>query len=218
MKIDFWKQRWVENQTGFHLNKTNPCLIHYWLDLGFGEGDVVFVPLCGKSLDLTWLSNQGHNVIGLECSDVAVKSFYKEQKLPYQQGKYKEFNVFNSELITLLQGDFFDIDSELMEEVRAVYDRASLIALPEDMRKAYVNKLSDTLPDNVKILLVTLEYNQQLMSGPPYSVSENEVRELYSQSFVIKKLHQQDVLENELRFKKKGLDYLLETVYLLSRN
>ncbi|MCW9012896.1 MAG: thiopurine S-methyltransferase [Gammaproteobacteria bacterium] len=217
MKLDFWKQRWSENQIGFHLNQVNPYLVHHWLDLGIDKGSLVFVPLCGKSLDLVWLARQGHDVLGVECSSLAVESFFSEQKLDFQQAEYKNFKVFNAGNIDILQGDFFDLSKDLMADVNAVYDRASLVALPLDLRKRYVEKLAEVLPVNTHILLVALEYNQQLMQGPPFSVSEQEVAALYESHFEIEKIQQQDILSEQERFREKGLDSLIESIYKIRK-
>jgi len=215
MEQAFWQQRWQQNQIGFHLDRVNPHLVTYWGDLKLPAGSTVLVPLCGKSLDLLWLANQGHAVIGVECSELAVQAFFDEQKLSYQQGDYRGFRVFKAGNINILQGDYFDLDQELLADVSAVYDRASLVAMPEDMRENYVQKLLQCLPSSSQIMLVTLDYNQQQMAGPPFAVPEQEVTELYAQRYQIKRLYQQDILAAEQRFRERGLDYLVETVFHL---
>jgi len=215
MEQAFWQQRWQQNQIGFHLDRVNPHLVTHWGDLKLPAGSTVLVPLCGKSLDLLWLANQGYAVIGVECSELAVQAFFDEQKLSYQQGDYRGFRVFKAGNINILQGDYFDLDQELLADVSAVYDRASLVAMPEDMRENYVQKLLQCLPSSSQIMLVTLDYNQQQMAGPPFAVPEQEVTELYAQRYQIKRLYQQDILAAEQRFRERGLDYLVETVFHL---
>ena len=215
--IKFWEQRWKEKQTGFHRNSVNPYLVAHWDSLAVKQDSVVFVPLCGKSLDVIWLANQGHSVIGVECSALAIEEFMDENKLSYQKGKYNDFDLYTSSDIHLICGDYFSLSSELMEEVSAVFDRASLIALPAEMRKKYVDKQIEILPENVKLLLVTLEYNQQLMNGPPFSVSQHEVMNLYQDEFKVNELSRNNILHDEPRFKQRGLDFLTEAVYLLER-
>lgn len=215
MEPEFWLQRWQQNQTGFHLDRVNPYLVSHWQDMGLPADATVFVPLCGKSLDLVWLANQGYRVIGVECSELAVQAFFDEQKLSYQKGIYKGFDVYNAGNIILLKGDYFDIDAELLEDVDAVYDRASLVALPEDMRRHYADKLVKCLPAASRMLLVTLDYDQQRMSGPPFAVNQQEVETLYSDHFDITRLYQHDILAEEGRFRERGLDYLLESVFHL---
>ena len=215
MEQAFWQQRWQQNQTGFHLDRVNPALIAHWGDLNLPGGSTVLVPLCGKSLDLIWLAGQGHHVIGVECSELAVQAFFDEQKLAYRQADYKGFSVFNADNISILKGDYFDLDKELLEDVAAVYDRASLVAMPADMRKKYAELLKRCLPAHSQMLLITLNYDQQRMPGPPFAVSDGDVEQLYGDDFRIRPLLQQDILPEEQRFAEKGLDYLVETVFHL---
>ncbi len=218
MELDFWEQRWNQNQIAFHLDSVNPYLEKYWRYINTQKNAQVFVPLCGKSLDLIWLAAQGHSVLGVECSDKAINAFFEEQKISAninQTGRFKEYKCDN---ITLLQGDFFNLKKEDLKDVSVVYDRASLIALPEQMRQSYVDFLNENLPLATDIFLITLDYNQSLMSGPPFSVMHNEVVSLFQKNFNIKLLNESDVLEEHQKFKERGLDYLTERVYKLSRN
>ncbi|VAW66420.1 Thiopurine S-methyltransferase [hydrothermal vent metagenome] len=222
MELDFWQQRWHENQTGFHLSDVNPCLLKYWPLFG-GEGldenkpATVFVPLCGKSLDLIWLASQSYSVIGVECSEKAVDAFFSEQSLSVQKEKSENFNIYKSEQIKLFQGDFFQLSKHHLASVSAVYDRASLVALPEAMRRRYVKHLAAILPASVSILLVTLEYDQALMAGPPFSLSETEVEQLYGSDFEIELLCREDIIDEQARFKERGLRYMFERVFKISR-
>ncbi len=217
MEISFWQQRWQENQIGFHLDHINPYLSRFWQHLDIDAGAQVLVPLCGKSLDMSWLASQGYQVLGVECNQKAVDSFFSEQAVSAQIREIKDFRVHQCDNISLLQGDFFKLDQSLLAETSAVYDRASLVALPEAMRKDYVKLLARHLPASVKMLLVTLEYDQTAMSGPPFSVTAEEVERLYSEQFTVDLLHEEDVLSEQPRFRDRGLDYLIERVYSITR-
>lgn len=217
MHIDFWKQRWADQRIGFHLDEVNPNLAQYWSEVAGDQTQQVLVPLCGKSLDMIWLAAQGCQVMGVECSEQAVQQFIDEQKLtatPSQQG---EFTLHQAEDIQLLQGDFFKLNAALLQSVTAVYDRASLIALPAEMRAQYVELLQRTLPQTVSILLVTLDYEQQLMQGPPFAVSDNEVERLYQPSFDISLLDERNVIDDLPRFRQSGLNHMFERVYKITR-
>ena len=217
MEVEFWKQRWLEKQTGFHQDRFNSYLEKYWPELKLAEGSHVFVPLCGKSMDMVWLEKSGYRVTGVECSQLAVEAFFVDHNLIADSVNGQPFNIYLSGNIKLLHGDFFDLPSDMLADVNAVYDRASLIALPSDMRKRYVDKLIEILPSQAMILLITLEYNQASMSGPPFSVPEKEVRSLYSRRFDIHLLKQVDVLTDQPRFAQRGLLSLVESVYLLQQ-
>jgi thiopurine S-methyltransferase len=217
MKIEFWEQRWDEGSIGFHLLEVNPYLVKYWSQLNLAKGVTVLVPMCGKSLDMMWFVSQGLNVLGVECSQKAIKAFSNEQKLDLQPVQHKRFMAHNSPRLSMLEGDFFYLDKDDLCNVSAVYDRASLVALPEDMRRQYVELLAENLPEHVNILLVTIEYKQSLTSGPPFSVSKDEVERLYKPHFLVENLYQQDVINEQPRFKQKGLDFMIERVFKISR-
>lgn len=217
MQISFWQQRWDENQIGFHLPEVNPYLTQFWSQFDSAGQGRVFVPLCGKSLDMIWLAQQGHRVLGVECSDKALQAFFEEQHLDVTHSEYRGFQRHQSGSIEVLEGDFFSLDSDILSDVEIVYDRASLVALPEEMRQQYAELLKQLLPQNVSILLVTVDYDQSAMSGPPFAVSEEEVRALFADAFRIERLHQQDMLESSPRFRDRGLEYMQETIYKIQR-
>ncbi len=217
MHIDFWKQRWADQQIGFHLDEVNPNLAQYWSEIADREGQQVLVPLCGKSVDMIWLAAQGCQVMGVECSEQAVQQFINEQQLTATTSQQGEFTLYQAEDIQLLQGDFFKLTAALLQSVTAVYDRASLIALPVDMRMQYVELLQCNLPRSVTILLVTVDYEQALMQGPPFAVSHNEVERLYRPSFDISLLDERNVIDDSPRFRERGLNHMFERVYKITR-
>lgn len=214
MEADFWHKRWESNLTGFHLDEVNPNLKANWDSLNLKDGARVFVPLCGKSLDLIWLAAQGYQVVGIELSPLAVEAFFTENKLTAEHEKKGGMDLWQSENISLFCGDFFDLTTDILGPVDAVYDRASLIALPPAMRQEYAAKLTDITQSAPK-LLVTLEYEQSKMDGPPFSVSEDEVKALYQANYRIKQLSAQDVLGDNEKFRENGLTYMNENTYQL---
>ena len=213
MEPDFWHNRWENQLTGFHLDEVNPHLQANWAAMRQPAGARIFVPLCGKSLDLAWLAEQGYQVIGIDLSPLAVEAFFTENKLTPQRSQVGSLQYWQSENISLFCGDFFDLSPEVLGVVDAVYDRASLIALPVEMRQRYAAKMAELCPAAPK-LLITLEYDQSKMDGPPFSVTEDEVRRLYQDRYQVNQLVAQDVLNDNERFKEK-LDYMNECVYQL---
>jgi len=215
MDPDFWHERWRQNLIGFHQGEINPHLKAYWPRLRLYSGDPVFVPLCGKTRDMIWLREQRHPVLGVELSPIAVGDFFKEnalQAVPRQEGP---FTVHEADELTLFCGDFFDLQPGQLASVRGVYDRASLIALPPAMRPRFVARLREILPAPLPMLLITLEYGQEQMGGPPFSVEEQEVRALYEADWSVQLLCTEDVLASEAKFRDRGLSHLYEKVYLL---
>ena len=216
MEPEFWKQRWQENQIGFHQSEINAHLIEHWKKLSIPAGSNVFVPLCGKSLDIIWLRDQGYSVTGVEISPLAVEAFFLENNLVAEKHTTDDFTLYQSEGINIYCGDYLKLSPRHLGSIRVVFDRASLIALPPNMRQDYVKHHVQLIDANIPVLLVTLEYPQHQMDGPPFSVSEEEVINLYAGRYEIKKLVDKDALVNEPRFAERGLTALHEKVYLLS--
>jgi len=213
----FWHNKWETNEIGFHLNDVHPLLKKFYSDIFLVE-EVVFVPLCGKTIDMTFLQMKGQKVFGVELSDIAAQSFFQEQypdctltNRLVEQSHFKEFSAQN---IQILVGDYFSLTSELLDGAKQIYDRASLIALPSEMRKPYVKKLNTLFP-KASMLLITLDYDQKIMNGPPFSVDHEEVIELFSFA-KIKQLHRKNIIENEPKFKSKGLTNFNQTAYHIS--
>lgn len=217
MNPEFWLQRWQDDQIGFHQDQINPHLMEHRSALGCAAGARVFVPLCGKSRDLVWLAEQGCTVLGVEISTLAVQALFQEQQLAARRQPDGAFERWQHGSLTVLAGDFFDLESEHLRGVRAVYDRASLIALPPAMRQDYARHLMEILPPEAPMLLVTLEYPQEEMNGPPFSVSEAEVQRLYGSRYNVRCLARHDVWAQTPRFRDQGLSALEEKVYLLAR-
>ncbi len=216
MDVD-WQERWQTNKIGFHQEKVNSRLIKYWGQLSPQKDTEVFVPLCGKTRDMIWLNEAGCKVIGIELSEIACRDFFIENKLKFTESRNGKFTAFTGESIQLLQGDFFDLTPGDLEDTTCVFDRASLIALPPKLRKQYVEHMARILPANSKTLLISMAYDQSKMNGPPYSVTEEEVRELYSSAFDLQVISQSSGPDIVGNLKDRGLDTLEETVYLLER-
>lgn len=218
MDADYWRERWVRGETGFHQNEISPHLQRFWSALNLVPGSRVFVPLCGKSRDMLWLRGQGHEVVGVEISLLAVEAFFAENGLHASVTKYGAFSIYQAEGFRLYCGDFFRMTSEDVAGVSAVFDRASLIALPPTMRSAYAVHMQTILASGVNTLLVTFDYPQHEMQGPPFSVKEPEVRALYENTGEVRLLHSADILAKEPRFRDKGLTQLQEKVFLVTYN
>jgi thiopurine S-methyltransferase len=216
MNPDFWHERWQKNEIGFHQPEINAHLQDFWAQLAVPAGGQVFVPLCGKSRDLLWLRAQGHRVLGVELSPIAVRDFFSENALTPQVTRHGVFERYNADGLTVLCGDFFALTPEIMQDVAGVYDRASLIALPPALRPRYAAHLAAILPAPAKVLLVTMEYPQAQMNGPPFSVSEEEVRRLYEPRYRVMRLFAKNILDENPRFRERGLSTLSEQVYLLA--
>lgn len=218
MHEDFWQERWARNEIGFHLREVNPYLQRHWPDLGLAAGAQVLVPLCGKSLDMAWLAGLGYRVLGVELAESAVIAFFAEQELTPEVDQYGAFRRYRAGAVELLCGDFFALQAADVADCSGLYDRAALIALPEGMRERYAAHLAAILPSGCAGLLVTLDYPQAEMSGPPFAVDEALVAQLLTeQQWACELLEQADVLGQNWRFLQRGLTRLDERAYRLRK-
>lgn len=217
MDREFWLQRWVRGEIGFHQFNINPYLQRYWNTLGVPAGANVLVPLCGKSQDMAWLLAQGYSVLGVEINRQAVEQFFRENDLQPKYERRPPFIHYYAAGIDLLVGDIFDLEPNAASPIGVVYDRASLVALPPAMRLRYAKHLAALLRPGAQILLITFEYDQTQMPGPPFAVPETEVYDLYRDAFRLDVLGTTAALANYPRFRERGLTSLDEKVYRLTR-
>lgn len=217
MDSAFWLDRWERGRTGFHMDDVNPRLRTFWEMLHAPQGATVFVPLCGKSLDMAWLAGRGHRVIGVELSATAARQFYAAQSWQPTVTWRGAFECFDAGGVRLLVGDYFELPREELANVGVVYDRAALIALPPAIRGRYVNRLADWLAPGTPLLLVTLEYPPAEMDGPPFAVGDDEVHRLYADWQEVELLLDRDILARDKVLGDKGLSALRERVYRIRR-
>lgn len=216
MDPDFWLQRWREGQIGFHQQQATPLLEQYWDAIDAPAGACVFVPLCGKSLDMPWLAARGHRVLGAELSQQAIDQFFAEHGLTPEvhESRYGRHHVAGD--IEIIRGDVFDLDAQALQGCSAVFDRAALIALPPDLRRRYAG-LYALLPARCRGLMVTLEYPQHEKAGPPFSVREAEVETLFQADWSIALLERRDILAREPGFVAEGVTALATCAYRIER-
>jgi thiopurine S-methyltransferase len=213
MDPNFWHERWKTNQIGFHQDEINACLVRYWPSLAPSLGGRVLVPLCGKTRDMFWLLEQGFAVVGVEISPIAVEAFFAENRLTPAVTREARCIRWKIEALEILCGDFFELERGDIGTCHGVYDRAALIALPPGMRPRYVNHLSTLLDRHARGLLITLDYNQSEMEGPPFSVSDAEVSRLFACANRVQQLCRTDILSSQPRFRERGLTRLSEQAW-----
>jgi thiopurine S-methyltransferase len=216
MEHAFWHEKWQQNQIGFHRDDINSHLEKQWAKLAVEPGGLVFVPLCGKTNDMLWLLEQGYRVIGVELSQLAVEAFFAENNLKPTTRRQGQFLLSEIDELQICCGDFFALSAETLPQPDAVYDRAALVALPQLMRTDYALKMSTLLKPAAKILLVAFDYLQDEMSGPPFSVPQQEVEKLYQNWCRVELLLSENRLEQEPHLKSRGLTQLQEQVYQLT--
>lgn len=199
MEHDYWHDKWASNDIGFHKSEPHNELIQHWPALQLPTQSRVFVPLCGKSHDIDWLLEQNHRVVGAELSEPAIQALFNGLSLTPTVQKNGELIRYHSGDLTVYVGDVFLVTAEHLQKTAAVYDRAALVALPPTLRMRYTKHLVH-ITQAAQQLLITFDYDQSTMQGPPHSVPEDEVRAHYGQSFTLNKLSQAPV-EGKLKAK-----------------
>lgn len=212
-----WLDRWKQNRIGFHESTVNPYLCKYLPEFSLPPGACIFLPLCGKALDIAWIAGQGYEVIGIELSQIAIEAFFDENGLDYERFDTDRFGIYKSGNISLLQGDFFDLSNDDLGACSLVYDRAALIALSESQRPRYYDHMLSIVPAVSNMLLITLDYDQGEMEGPPFGVRAEEIYRYYSDAFSIALLESHDILDERPRWREAGLTALGESVFRLDR-
>lgn len=210
MDKQFWIDKWLNNNIGFHQAEINPSLQKYWSRLQIKPSEKVFFPLCGKSKDMHWVALKGHAVVGVELSELAIKDFFFEANLQ----AHKDGDCFESGLYKIYCQDFFSMTSKQLQDVGAVFDRASMIALPPEMREDYVKHMINILPRKTEMLLITIDYDSDKL-GPPFAVKETEVRDLYQDHFTIDKLEEKTSPSPGPLFQQEGVYEVTHRVFYL---
>lgn len=219
MKAEFWHERWEKNQIGFHQSEVNAHLQRFWGRLQLPVAATVFVPLCGKSSDMLWLRAQGHHVLGIELNRIAVRDFFAENGLTPDISQHGVLERWQADGIVIFCGDFFALTPEDVAACAAVFDRAALIALPPVMRPDYIEHMRMLFPVGIATLLVTIEYDQSVAKGPPFSVPEAEVRgywQYFAADYQLELLCAEDALDDLPGLKKRGVTALEEKAWLLT--
>lgn len=211
-----WQQCWRDNDTEFHQKTVNSALVRFWSALGLAPGDRIFVPLCGKSLDLLWLAAQGHSVVGVELSPIAVRAFFKNNRLQPARRKQGKFTLWQSGRIDILCGDLFDLTAADLGNVAAIFDRASLTALPEDIRHAYLAQLRNIVPAPCKILLLTTEEPEaDETQDQPFAIAD-EISSLYARAYDIDLSHVESLFEADADPLIKALVRIEHKAYVMT--
>ncbi len=216
MDPSFWLERWQKSEIGFHSKDVQPALEKHWSALNVATGARVLVPLCGKSLDMVWLAEQGYAVVGAELSELAVDAFFAERGLTPSVRTVDGFTVKSSGPYELWCGDFFALMREQVDAA-AAYDRAALVAMPPEMQPEYAEKLAELMPFQSQILLIGLDYNQHEMQGPPFAIPRISVQTLFEDDFNVTLLEARDGLTKSEHLAKKGVTRLEEAAYLMRR-
>lgn len=212
MEPEFWHERWKQRELGFNQAEPNALLVKHFKSLGLGEGDRVFLPLCGKTVDIHWVLAQGCRVAGVELSETAVSELFQELHLQPEVTPLEGMKRYSGPGLEIFVGDLFHLSASALGPVQAVYDRAAMVALPQDIRERYAAHLIE-ITGNARQLLITFTYDQTQMEGPPFSIPPKEIEDHYRDSYRIVELESRPV-EGKL----KGTVAATESIRLLTRS
>lgn len=212
MDAQFWHDRWAKNEIGFHKSEANPFLVKYVHELPLSKGNRVFVPLCGKTLDIPWLLSNGYRIVGSELSAIAIDQLFSSLGVTPTITKNGRIAHYHANNIDIFVGDLFDVTRTMLGPVDAIYDRAALVALPDTIRSRYTAHLTD-ITNHAPQLLICYEYDQRAAEGPPFSISHEEVRRHYADQYQLTLLTSEEVPGG-----LKGKCAATEHVWLLQQN
>lgn len=203
MQHEFWHQKWQKNEIGFHLNQPHPLLVKYMGCLNISPNSRIFIPLCGKSLDIHWLLTQGYHVVGIDLSPIAIHDLISTLGLSFTEMQSGNLSHFHHPQIDLFVGDFFELTIEQLGQIDAIYDRAALVALPEQIRSQYIQHLIH-IGGHASQLLISFEYDQSIMAGPPFAISTQQLQDYYSSEYDIQLLDSQtELLKGKVNAQEK---------------
>ena len=182
MDAHFWHQRWQKNEIGFHQSDADAQLVKHFPQLQLQAGNRVFVPLCGKTLDIAWMLDQGYRVAGAELSQIAIEQLFANLGIKPEVTLVGPLKRYSGDNIDIFVGDIFELTAQELGTIDAVYDRAALVALPKETREKYTRHLA-AITNKAPQLLLCFEYDQSLMAGPPFSITPDEVVEHYAATY-----------------------------------
>ena len=210
--MTLWHERWVTEQIGWHRPVYNDMMVRHWASIDAKPNGSVLVPLCGKSLDMVWLAELRHDVIGLEMVELAVETFFQERNLTPEKVTSQLHTTYRSGPYTVYHGDALALEANTLQ-ADAWYDRAAMIALPATARDDYVQQLRDQTSPGAVGLLITYAYPQDEMEGPPFSLPDEEIYRLFSNGFTVERLEKMP-LEDE---RGRGLSTISSSVFKIQR-
>ncbi|MBA6412248.1 thiopurine S-methyltransferase [Parahaliea sp. F7430] len=209
MNEEFWHEKWAKNEIGFHEKDGNRLLSEHLHQLALQPGQRILLPLCGKTRDIARLLAQGYQVVGIELSELAIEQLFEELEIKAKIAQAGELSIYSADSIDIFVGNIFSVDENTLGHVDAIYDRAALVALPEVLRMEYVDHLA-RIAHQAAQLLITFEYDQKAMDGPPFSITQAAIKQYYGDAYQI-----EHIASEAVSGKLKGLVEASEDVWLL---
>ncbi|XP_071771481.1 putative thiopurine S-methyltransferase isoform X2 [Centroberyx gerrardi] len=215
-----WEERWRDDRIGFHQPQVHKMLESNIDKVLAGRTGVrFFFPLCGKAVDMKWLADMGHSVVGVEFAEKAIRQFFEDSNMTYSEQPVPAIpgaKVYKSSEgnISLYQCDLYNFSSSIEGQFGAIWDRGSLVAINPGDREKYASLIMSLMAKDCRYLLDTLLYNPELYEGPPFFVPDDQVHSLFGSSCDIELLQSVDTLTERQR--AWGLDSFTENVHLIT--
>ncbi len=214
MQQQFWQQRWQEGRLGFHRDEIHPDLLAHEAAFLGTEPRRVLVPLCGKTLDLLWLRDRGHEVVGVEFVEAAAEAFFAEHRITPQRSLVHGARSYSSPGIQIVCADLFAVTNAIVGAIDRIWDRGAMVAIEPARRNEYAQRLRMLTAEGGRMLLNTVEYDQSVMEGPPWSVDEATVRACYSGA-TIERIERRNVID-ESTWRERGHSHWFDNTFLLA--
>lgn len=212
MDLDYWKKRWQEDETGWHHDEVHPLLQKYYDLYNLSHHHHFFFPLCGKTLDIDWALEKGHQVTCVEVSTIAIEEIAKRLHIHWRIENNGPFTVYSYDKLTIYQGDFFSIPKITFPKIDFVFDRAAVVAVDPSRRKEYANIYAQLQPST--ILFILYRYDKKASTAPPFSFESGEIQNIINNDFEIKMLETKEILNEVPKFKSRNIDEFYREVYL----
>ena len=220
MDTTYWLERWETGNTRFDEPEPHRYLTRFFEQVAPQKINPVFVPLCGKSVDMTWLLQQQQQVIGVEISPIPLQTFIQQNQLQPSLTHTTYGTVYQTNHCTLYESNLFDLPTDVLQPINLVYDRGALVALPwPDLRKQYIQWYQEKLPIGTRVLLISFETDANLSTsiGPPFPINSNELTQQFGIHFSIELLAREYLEDLQPHWRDRGLKQLYECAYCLEK-
>lgn len=217
--MNFWEERWQNDKTGWHNDAVNEHLKKHRNILFQNKAPTLFIPLCGKTLDMWWLYEQGATIIGVDLVRKALEDYCTEQSIQAIEDTTKpDLFMLKVKNHTLIHDDVLNVTSNKIGHVDGIFDRAALVALPLTLRQRYASHCLSLLKPGGKILLITYDSPVNDDQGPPFPVRKGTVEELYKDANSCKQVDEIILTpEHNVRLQQRGLAWSRSDIWEVTK-
>ncbi|MCB0272149.1 MAG: hypothetical protein KDD46_03965 [Bdellovibrionales bacterium] len=215
VNLDYWKKRWLSGDIGWHQNEVHPLLVKYYDAYSLRNENHFFFPLCGKTLDVDWILQKGHQVTCVEISEIAIEEIAKRLHIHWQMRTENNFTVYQHDKLTIYKGDYFDCVNLDIPPIDVVFDRGAFVAIDPKKREKYANIYKKLHPK--KMFLVLYRYDLNASTSPPFAFEEGEIEKLLTSDFDIDKLEENEMLSQAPNMQNRQIYSFYQEVFYASK-